>query len=178
LDPLNETALAEKGKILSNLGDETKGLECFNVVLKTNPENLDILIRASELYRRKHCISEELACCDRIVKIVPQNDSAWRKKGDVLFDLRKYGLALACFDKALQINSTNKSALEGKERALERLNQLDLNQRAAEWHNEGAQLWNKNCTDEAMRCFKMALKINPVFEPTKTTMTLFSEMYP
>jgi tetratricopeptide (TPR) repeat protein len=53
-----------------------------------------------------------------VVSTEPDNAADWNKKGNTLYNLKKYDEAIKCYDKAIEINPNDAGPWEGKGNAL------------------------------------------------------------
>ncbi len=109
------------------------------------------------------------------VEETPQELEAWglSNKGVSLANLGKLQEAIACFDRALEINPRNAEAWNNKGVSLANLGKpeeaiacydraLEINPRyAGAWNNKGVSLANLGKLQEAIACYDRALEINP-----------------
>jgi len=67
----------------------------------------------------------DLKIQDEVLRIDPQNETAWINKGLALYNLTKYDEALTAYDKAIGINPRNSKTWTNKGLALDRLKKYD-----------------------------------------------------
>ena len=97
----------------------------------------------------------------------------WLEKGDIFYDQGRYGNAIKCYNKALELDPENVDAWVGKGYALNMLGRyleaLECFNKALEldpenvdaWNNKGLVLQRMGRYEEALEYFNMALKIDP-----------------
>jgi len=94
--------------------------------------------------------------------------ATWTNKGDALYELGRYGEALKCYDKAIEINPNNTTAWNNKGFVLDELvryeealkcydKAIEINpNNTAAWTNKGAALYKLGRKSEAQRCYDKA----------------------
>jgi len=111
---------------------------------------------------------------ERIKEETPQELETWEysNKGVSLDNLDKFQEAIACYNRALEINPMDADVWSNKGTALYKLGKLqeavdcfdralDINPRLAEaWYNKGTALDKLGKLQEAVDCFDKALEIN------------------
>lgn len=133
-----------------------EALECYEKVLKLNPDN------ALALSQKGYCLAnlgrheEALACCEKVIEKNPEltrkDDIIWYTKGHSLFNLRRPQESVECFNKALEIKSGTFEKLA--------------------WWDKGQALAELNNHEEGLKCFDNALKIDPDFGEAKESRKL------
>ena len=94
----------EKGLELYKKSDYKEAIECFEMALTANTDNLNALSKkASSLYHLGK-FKKAVKCYNKIIEMYPHTpDSikAWRNKGYILFLQGKFKETIECYDKVL-----------------------------------------------------------------------------
>lgn len=103
-----------------------------------------------------------------------ETSQEWNNQGVSLINLSKYEQAIACFDKAININPKNSGAWDNKGNALRCIgrdieamdcynNAIKINpSNARAWINKGASLSSLGHLDDSLQCLHVALDIRPI----------------
>lgn len=98
----HDAVLLAKGQALLNMDQATEALECFEQILRAEPDHAEALVKqgmALELLRR---MDEALACYDRAIAVNADMTIAYLQKGGLFNRLERYEEALQCYEQALQ----------------------------------------------------------------------------
>ncbi|PKL73825.1 MAG: hypothetical protein CVV29_01490, partial [Methanobacteriales archaeon HGW-Methanobacteriales-2] len=141
-------AMNYKGVTFDSLGEYNKAIECYDIVLKKDPEfvlswnnkgiSFDNLGNHGEypIYHKK-----AIECFNKVLKMdKPIKDltaSAWNNKGIAFDHLGKYKKAINCYNKSLDDNPKYHKA----------------------WNYKGIAYCNLGKYNEAIRCFDQGLQI-------------------
>ena len=124
-------------------------------------------------YDRNRDYESDLVIWSATVRKVPGNARAWNNKGNSLQNLGQGSKAMACFDKALEIDPTYARAWNNKGVSLNSLGRspeaiacfdkaTEIDPRdVASWVNKGNSLNILGRSSEALACLDKALAINP-----------------
>lgn len=128
---------------------------------------------------KKQLSSEEpqaaLKSFKEALELNPQSTSAWKNRGDALFQLERYRAAIAVYDKALNFSPNNSQLWKGRGEALYRLERfeaavtaydkaLQLKPKNAEILNrKGRALYKLERYPDALAAQDQALRIKPDF---------------
>ena len=82
-----------------------EALTCYEFVLISEPENLDVLQRKGLCLEKLGRDEEALQCYDQVLNYSPDNSEAWYSKGCLLNKTGNYDAAIVCYDKALNPDS-------------------------------------------------------------------------
>jgi tetratricopeptide (TPR) repeat protein len=180
IEPKDERASLESGKILVNMHKYWDGLIKLDITTQTNPSNSEAWFWKSKiLSNTPDRVKDALLCLDEVIKIDPNYEKAWYYKGIMLSeDLERYSEADRCFNTVTRINPKNEEAWFNKGLNLYRnLNQpmdavkcfdkvTKFNKESARgWFNKGmilAEAFKKD--SEAFRCLTEAVRIDPEFK--------------
>lgn len=104
--------LLEKSLELYKQGKWGQALQIINDLLELNPRNTDVLMAKADIYldREKHQLA--LDVYDEVTTLDPEMAKPWVGKGETLLAMDQKTRALACFKKALALDSSNEIALE------------------------------------------------------------------
>jgi tetratricopeptide (TPR) repeat protein len=172
-DPINVSALSNKGKCLSNLGRYRDAITYFDIALDLNPHDEVIWNNKGYALYELRDYNKAITCFDKALGIRAKYEFAWTGKGEALFDSGEYNNALYCFDEALKVNQNYYRAWSRKGQALEVLGRRDealacysranevTQENADGWNNRGFNLNQQKSFKEAIAYFDKALAINP-----------------
>jgi tetratricopeptide (TPR) repeat protein len=156
-------AWSNKGLALDNLGRHDEAIECCNKAIEINPTDADV-------WNKNRPTHYESKGYDKVNYNLA---NIWSNKGDAYSILNKYGEAIECYDKAIEINPTDVIACNNKavtlgnlgrhDEAIECCNKaIEIDHRYADaWSNKGFYLGNLGRHDEAIECYDKAIEINP-----------------
>jgi len=94
--------LLAKGQSLLSLEQAAEAIECFDVILNSDPNNAEALVKkgaALEMLRRDE---DALQCYDRAIAADDSLTIAYLQKGGLFNRLERYEEALTCYERALQ----------------------------------------------------------------------------
>ncbi len=173
-------ALMDKGYQALQTKFIKKAVQCYQKVLKSDPDSREALLKMGEGLAVLSKLKEALKLFDKAQKLFPDDYEVLWQRGRALHQNRKFGLAIRWYDKALALESgvarvwsskggayfdrhksyqDNLKAIECYDRALE----LDQNDKVI-WFSRG-----KICSytggkeQEALRCFDRALELDPKY---------------
>jgi tetratricopeptide (TPR) repeat protein len=105
LNPHDYEAWGIKGTVLKDMGRAKEARTCFDFGLDPKPTECDGWINNGNTLTAKGRHRKAVVCYERALELDPSNSRAWFNKGSVLFhSLRRYGDALACFEKAKSLH--------------------------------------------------------------------------
>jgi tetratricopeptide (TPR) repeat protein len=169
------------------------------------------LKRGYDLYKVNRNYIEAIKCIDKAIELIPTCSSgacdnascdkalcseAWYRRGLCLADPKyqvpedlNHGEAIACYNKAISINSTYVEALSARGWSLAELRMykesLESLDRALEispcfddaWNNKGVTLYYMGKLKEALECFYKAAECNPRWsDPWDNICTVLEEL--
>lgn len=146
-------AMNYKGVAFDILGEYDKAIECYEIVLKNDPEfaltwnnkgiAFDNLGNHGEY---PICHKKAIECFNKVIKLdKPIDDltaSAWNNKGISFDHLGNYKKAIDCYNKSLDHNSNYHKA----------------------WNYKGIAFCSLGKHNEAIRCYDEGLKIDPTYK--------------
>lgn len=131
-----ENQLLQKGNGYFDAQQYEESLECYEQILKINPQNHIAWIAKGLVLYSLGRNNEVLPCYDRAIELKPNYYRAFLNKGIFLADLIIYDEALACLEKALEYNPQSNRA----------------------WFIKGFILINQEKYNEAIKCFEQAIR--------------------
>lgn len=148
-----------------------KGLALSNRALTMRAgQKLNMTVDEQEIERY---FEEALGAYDKAIEINPEYVTAWKNKGNVLYNLGKYNESLQAYDRAIEIVPKYSLAWYNKGLALYKLGRFeeavsaydkametDPND-AAIWYNKGNAFLGQGNYDAAVECYDYAIKLNP-----------------
>lgn len=135
-----------KAEIYKDLNEYELAIECYNTILKLEPEDKKTLEKLEELKRKdqkNYATEEKQQPKDDVSSLfekIVSDIADWEELGKLLINERKYYEAINLFDEVIQENPD-----------------LDL-----PWAYKGEALANLKRTNEAVQCFDKALELNPL----------------
>jgi tetratricopeptide (TPR) repeat protein len=96
------TALLAKGQALLNSDNAERALECFDEVLRLDPDNTEGLIKKGTALERLRRLPEAIDCYDLAIAANPGLTIAYLYKGGLFNRMERFTEALECYEKALQ----------------------------------------------------------------------------
>ncbi|MBN1637306.1 MAG: tetratricopeptide repeat protein [Deltaproteobacteria bacterium] len=76
----------------------------FNMILKINPETINVYNSLAILYRRQNRFKEAVSLYEKAIKINPKDENVLFNMGRAYLDHKNIQMAKHCFQKALKIN--------------------------------------------------------------------------
>jgi predicted O-linked N-acetylglucosamine transferase (SPINDLY family) len=163
------------GLIHSLQGMHQLALEAYDLALKIQPEDVEVLINKGSTCNDIKDYVLALDVLEKAIKKTPNIPEAWSNKGIALNNLNLYQEAISAYDEAIRLNPrfyeawSNKSApLNKLKRFLEAFEACDvaLNLKpdyAEGWSNKGTILYELKRYDEALAHYDKALNLKPNF---------------
>jgi tetratricopeptide (TPR) repeat protein len=102
---------------LYNSDKKDEALNCFEKVLKLNPEHFNALNNKGFLLARSNHYENALNCFEKALSI-KKDPEVYHNKGQALMDLERYDEALECFEKALQLDPSFKTSQKSRKEIL------------------------------------------------------------
>jgi len=99
----NAEALYDRGWKLVHKGKYLEAIECFDNILKNDPNSQYAWYLKGRSFFKQDKYSEALLCYDKAIKIDPNYINAWAEKGLALEKLGKVWEADECFNKAREL---------------------------------------------------------------------------
>ena len=126
-------------------GQGAKALLCYNKAIELNEFNGDAWCGKAAIYdefgdtlHRNECYKHMLKSYNRQLKLNPEDDYTWNKKGEYLLKINHLKNALKCFNNAIKYDPNNYEY----------------------WNNKGDYYNRVNDYDSALKCYDKALNIN------------------
>jgi tetratricopeptide (TPR) repeat protein len=111
LNPRNAQAWFNAGVVLGDMGRHEDALGCCERSLALNPRNEQAWVNRGLTLAELQRSEEALACFDRALALNPRLEQGWFNKGVALAQtFQRYAEALACFEEAERLGSTQAAA--------------------------------------------------------------------
>jgi len=107
LDPRNQTAWANKGGVLINLGRHPEAVIALDKALELDPNDYWSFSRRGDAHRNLEKYDDALSDYDRAIKIEPNFKPAMRGKGLTLAAEEKYDAALEALNSLLKLDDND-----------------------------------------------------------------------
>jgi len=172
LDTQNDVWI-QKGNEFEESGDYVKAIQCYEEVLRTEPNNIEALNMIGYALNSIGKNTEAVDVFERVLEIDPKNIHALITQAAVHVRLQNSHIALERINEALQIEPDNSDILFWKAMALAALKKdedaiifYDKVLKNDSEHSEaifrkGVSLFHLNNYDEAIKYFDMALNLDP-----------------
>ena len=105
------SVLLGKGQTFLNMNQPGEALECFEEVLKMEPDSIDALLKKGAALERMQRNDEALQSYDRVLSLDGSVTTAYLYKGGVFNRLKRYAEALDCYEQALNTQQKKQRAL-------------------------------------------------------------------
>ncbi|MHA1458271.1 MAG: tetratricopeptide repeat protein [Promethearchaeota archaeon] len=135
--PQNSAEWNSRGIKLYQIGVYTEALGCFKSALRSDSNNINILMNKASTLRALKKYRAALNDTENLIRKNPKDATAWNIKGELLFVLEQYDKALKSYEKALEINPNLTIAQKNKEATLKLLN-LNGSSLGSLGNNQGA----------------------------------------
>ena len=119
-------ALTGKGNAFYGMKDLEGALDCFDRVLRIQPEHIDALTGKAYTLDALEDYLGSIKCYELVLNEEPNNYPALTGKGWALIELKKWKLALICFNRALTMEESDEYAEKGKIKASLALGDLNI----------------------------------------------------
>ena len=119
-------ALTGKGNAFYGMKDLEGALDCFDRVLRIQPEHIDALTGKAYTLDALEDYLGSIKCYEIVLNEEPNNYPALTGKGWALIELKKWKLALICFNRALTMEESDEYAERGKIKASLALGDLNI----------------------------------------------------
>ena len=110
---LSEEQLYNEALSNAAQGNKEKALELLDKLLEKNPIHKDALGQKGHICRFMGRTEEEFKCWDKFTQIDPNNGFVWYNRAYPLAVMKKYGDAVASYEKAKQLASDNHNVFAG-----------------------------------------------------------------
>ncbi len=156
INPNYYEAIYNKANIYLKLKNFSSALTYYDKVLKLKKDYIAANQGKAIVYKKIEKFNEAINEWQKIIDLSPANDHAYIQKGDLLFDKNKLKDALACYEKAYQINSA-KPFLLG--------NIIHTKTKMCEWDD----------LDKIIKDLKFKIENNIKASPPYTALTIFDD---
>ncbi len=177
INPNSDQTLNNYGKALYDLERYADSIIYYDKALRLNPNFLECLNNKGVSLKELKKYDEAITCFDKALSLNPNYAEAFSNKGIVLYALRKIQEAILYFDKAISLNPKYAQALSNKgfllqneqkkfQDALNHFNEAIMAEPnyVEAWSNKASVLSDLNRTDDALKCYEVALSIKPDFD--------------
>ena len=141
-------------------GEGVKALLCYKKAIELNEFNGDAWCGKAAIYdeygdtvHRNECYKQMLKSYDYQLKINPEDDYTWNKKGEYFLKIGHLKKALKCFNNVIKYDSNNYEY----------------------WNNKGDYYKCVKEYDSALKCYDKALSINKFLQSTLLSKVLIYE---
>ncbi len=134
-----------QGLCLLGKQEPQQALPCFQEALLRGPSSDDhfhVVFYIAHAYKEMEDFTNALAYCAKAEEIQPNNYELWNLKGFCHFKQRNHDGAIACFEKAIEIDPTS----------------------GIDYANIGSNLRDKGDTEGAIAMYRKALSLDPTIE--------------
>jgi tetratricopeptide (TPR) repeat protein len=97
----HDTALLAKGQSLLDMDKAAEALECFEEILRAQPDHAEALVKKGIALEQLRRMDEALQCYDRAIAANGDLTIAYLQKGGLFNRLERYEEALQCYERAL-----------------------------------------------------------------------------
>ena len=126
ISPRNADIFADKGKVLSELGQHHDALVCYRRAISINPKHgIALYNQGCSLLAIDHP-ADALALFDRLIALAPNHAPAYHGRAIALTDMRRFDEAIAGADQALTLNPDYPEALQSRGLARTGMRRHDL----------------------------------------------------
>ena len=142
VSPRSADILADKGRVLTEIGRHEEALACYQQAVSINPQHWAAIQNQGYSLLALRRNMEALETIDRLLTIVPHHAPALNNRGEALKNLNRYEDAITSYKQALALDSRNIET----------------------WSNLGDCLHKLKHYDDALDAYRRILAINPVFD--------------
>lgn len=89
------------------------------MVLQDDPKSWEAWAAKADILYFKGENAAALECCDRSLRIEPDNALAWNTKGNALYNMGRFDEAISCYSVAIKVEPLFIRAWKNKKMALE-----------------------------------------------------------
>lgn len=167
--------LINRGNSYSRMGFENEAIECYDQVLKNNPNQIDAINGKAVCFLKQGLNKEAIALFNKAIDIAPNDPFCWQNRGNYYFKQGEYSRALSDYQKSIKEDSTDSfvwsnigTCLLHMEKFADSLlffnKALEIEPDLAETlGNNGVALFRLERYDEALKNFDKCLKLDPLF---------------
>jgi len=113
IDPRKAEEAKEKGNDFFNKGQFADAVKFYSEAIMRNPDEPKYYSNRAACYTKLAAFDLGLKDCEKCVELDPKFLKGWIRKGKILQGMQQSSKALAAYQKALEIDSSNTEALEG-----------------------------------------------------------------
>lgn len=113
IDPEKAEQEKEMGNELFKKGDFSTAIKHYTEAINRNPDDPKLYSNRAACYTKLAAFDLGLKDCDMCTKLDDKFIKGWIRKGKILQGMQQPSKALAAYQKAMEIDSTNSEALEG-----------------------------------------------------------------
>lgn len=113
IDPAKAEEEKEKGNEFFKKGDFSSAIKHYTEAINRNPDDPKLYSNRAACYTKLAAFDLGLKDCDMCTKLDDKFIKGWIRKGKILQGMQQPSKALAAYQKALEIDSSNAEALEG-----------------------------------------------------------------
>lgn len=124
----NHNIFGWKGHVFAGEGKLEEALDCYKKSTELNPQNKTSLRHILSISGQLKRYSEAHAAVDTLIALAPNDANLLNSKAGLFYEEGKYKEAFSYFEKALQLNPSNKTYVENRFTALSDLIDLYLSQ--------------------------------------------------
>jgi protein O-GlcNAc transferase len=150
IDPRNADIVADKGRVLSEMGRHAEALPCYERAVSLNPKHGIALYNQGCSLLALDCPADALGLFDRLIALAPDHAPAHHGRALALTDLRRFGDAIESSGQALTLNPDYAEALQARGLAHTAMHRHEL----------------------ALADFKKAARLNPDLENLQASLVL------
>lgn len=113
IDPLKAEEEKELGNDFFKKGEYSNAVKHYSEAIKRNPEDPKLYSNRAACYTKLVAFDLGLKDCEKCVELDSKFIKGWIRKGKILQGMQQQSKALAAYQKALEIDSSNSEAVEG-----------------------------------------------------------------
>lgn len=173
INPRDPITWRRKGVVCHKIKKYSDAIQCFDAAIKNEPQGAINYILLSKVYHDIQQYQNEIKALNHSISIDSSSVWAWNRLGWAHVSVNNFKDALDCFEKILEIDSNNQSAWKGKNLCQKKLSQhqreITFLIKEVQNNPHSTYNWNKlgwayagiNDFDEALKCFKKSLSLDP-----------------
>lgn len=113
IDPVKAEEEKELGNDYFKKGEYSNAVKHYSEAIRRNPEDPKLYSNRAACYTKLVAFDLGLKDCDKCVELDNKFIKGWIRKGKILQGMQQQSKALAAYQKALEIDSSNSEAVEG-----------------------------------------------------------------
>jgi tetratricopeptide (TPR) repeat protein len=103
----HDAVLLGKGQSLLSLDKAAEALECFEEILRAEPNHAEALVKKGTALEQLQRLDDAMQCYDRAIEVDGEMTIAYLQKGGLFNRLERYDEALQCYEQALHAQEKN-----------------------------------------------------------------------